>query len=61
MQTLTRRSTRRDMKDEDEDVVVPGGVGGPDHPEDWKHSRIWTERAARLRSPCTRRGVYVAA
>jgi hypothetical protein len=28
------------------DMEVPGGVGGPDHPEDWKYSRVGTERAA---------------
>jgi hypothetical protein len=38
------------MEDEDDGLVAPGGVGGPDHPEDWKYlgkySHVGTERAA---------------
>jgi hypothetical protein len=26
--------------------VLATGVGGADHPEDWKYSRVGTERAA---------------
>ena len=37
--------------DEEEENVAAGGVGGPVHPDDRKHSRVGTERAAAPSAP----------
>jgi hypothetical protein len=37
--------------DEEEEDVAAVGVGGPDHPDDWKYSRVGTERAAAPSAP----------
>jgi hypothetical protein len=38
-------------RDEEGEVVLVTGVGGADHPEDWKYSRVGTESAAAPSAP----------
>jgi hypothetical protein len=39
-----------EMEEDDEDVAA-AGVEGPVHPDDWKYSRVGTERAAAPSAP----------
>jgi hypothetical protein len=38
-------------RDEEGEVVLVTGVGGADHPEDWKYSLVGTESAATPSAP----------
>ena len=38
-------------RDEEGEEVLATGVGGADHPEDWKYSRVGTESAAAPSAP----------
>ena len=37
--------------EEEGEEVLAAGVGGADHPEDWKYSRVGTESAAAPSAP----------